>query len=86
MINYSINEENIKSDSSILLFAFAGWPDAGQAATNALKTLSENLNANKIAEIESEDFYNLCSEAAQKRFNSNYTEKAWKANWEKTNT
>ncbi len=62
MINYSINEENIKSDSSILLFAFAGWPDAGQAATNALKTLSENLNANKIAEIESEDFYNFSRE------------------------
>jgi proteasome assembly chaperone (PAC2) family protein len=62
LINYSINEENIKSDSSILLFAFAGWPDAGQAATNALKTLSENLNANKIAEIESEDFYNFSRE------------------------
>ena len=62
MINYSINEEDIKSDSSILLFAFAGWPDAGQAATNALKTLSENLNANKIAEIESEDFYNFSRE------------------------
>ena len=34
---------------------------------------------------ESEKFYNLCSETARKRFNLNYTEKAWRANWEKTN-
>ena len=32
---------------------------------------------------ESEDFYNLCSDTIRKRFNSSYTEKAWKANWEK---
>ncbi len=34
---------------------------------------------------ESEEFYNLCSETTRKRFNLNYTEKAWRANWEKTN-
>ena len=39
-INYLNNNNDIKSDSSILIFAFAGWPDAGQSATNALKTLS----------------------------------------------
>jgi len=34
---------------------------------------------------ESEKFYNLCSDTIRKRFNLNYTEKAWRANWEKTN-
>jgi len=34
---------------------------------------------------ESEEFYNLCSETTRKKFNLNYTEKAWRANWEKTN-
>jgi hypothetical protein len=32
---------------------------------------------------ESEDFYDLCSDTIRKRFNSSYTEKAWRANWEK---
>ena len=27
-------------------------------------------------------FYKLCSDTTRKRFNSNYTEKAWRANWE----
>ena len=34
---------------------------------------------------ESENFYDLCSDTIRKRFNLNYTEKAWRANWEKTN-
>jgi hypothetical protein len=34
---------------------------------------------------ESEDFYKLCSDTIRKRFNLSYTEKAWRANWEKTN-
>ena len=62
MINYLNNNNDIKSDSSILIFAFAGWPDAGQSATNALKTLSENLDAKKFAEIQSEDFFNFSRE------------------------
>ncbi|MBM31741.1 MAG: hypothetical protein CL764_02665 [Chloroflexi bacterium] len=62
MINYINNEKDIKSESSIFIFAFAGWPDAGQSATNALKTLSDNLNAKKFAEIDSENFFNFSRE------------------------
>ena len=62
MIDYYIDESEFKSDSSILIFAFAGWPDAGQAATNALKTLVDNLNGKNFAGIKSEEFFNFSRE------------------------
>ena len=34
---------------------------------------------------EDEDFYKECSETTLEMFNKFYTEKAWRANWEKTN-
>jgi len=34
---------------------------------------------------DSEKFYNLCMKTTQKRFEQNYTEKAWIANWKATN-
>jgi proteasome assembly chaperone (PAC2) family protein len=37
--------------------AFAGWNDAADAATTALKFLSQRWQPTKIADIESEDFY-----------------------------
>jgi hypothetical protein len=42
-------------------------------------------NAKMIAKKlkESEKFYNLCSDTIRKRFNLNYTETAWKQNWNK---
>ena len=33
--------------------------------------------------LKDEKFYNLCSETAIKRFQENYTEEAWKENWNK---
>ena len=40
--------------------------------------IAERLKENK-------EFYDLCSETSLKRFNSFYTEDAWKKNWNETN-
>lgn len=41
----------------IALIAFAGWNDAAEAATTAIKFLIERWKPIKIAEIDSEDFF-----------------------------
>lgn len=43
----------------ILIMAFAGWNDAGGAATTAAKFLSKHLKARKFASIDPEEFYNF---------------------------
>ena len=42
-----------------LVAAFAGWSDAGGAATAAVQYLAERWRAPRIAEIEAEDFYDF---------------------------
>jgi proteasome assembly chaperone (PAC2) family protein len=42
-----------------LLFAFAGWADAADSATHALRYLVRHLNGEKFAEVEPEEFYNF---------------------------
>lgn len=41
----------------IMLLAFAGWPDAAEGATGALKYLTGKLSAAKFASIDPEEFY-----------------------------
>ncbi|MBI4202544.1 MAG: PAC2 family protein [Chloroflexi bacterium] len=43
--------------SPILLMAFAGWPDAAEGATAALKYLTRKLPAKKVASVDPEEFY-----------------------------
>lgn len=43
----------------VLLAAFAGWNDAGEAATYALETLATAWSATEFAEIEPEWFYDF---------------------------
>ena len=45
-----------------LLTAFSGWPDAGEAATGALKYLVRSLPAVKTASIDPEEFYDFSQE------------------------
>jgi proteasome assembly chaperone (PAC2) family protein len=45
--------------SPVLVAAFAGWNDAASAATTALETVSGSLDAEPIAEIDPEDFYDF---------------------------
>ena len=42
-----------------MVVAFAGWPDAGESATGAVRYLVENLPAQKFAEIDPEEFYDF---------------------------
>ena len=43
----------------VLIVAFSGWPDAGEAATGALDHLIRGLPAVKFAEIDPEEFYDF---------------------------
>jgi proteasome assembly chaperone (PAC2) family protein len=45
--------------SPALVCAFAGWNDAAGAATTALTTAAESLDAELIAQIDSEDFFDF---------------------------
>jgi proteasome assembly chaperone (PAC2) family protein len=45
--------------SPFLVAAFAGWNDAASAATTALETIAESLDAERIAELDPEEFYDF---------------------------
>ncbi len=45
----------------VLLAAFAGWNDAGQAATTALRFLGERWEAVRFAGVEPEEFFDFTS-------------------------
>ena len=45
--------------SPVLVCAFAGWNDAAGAATTALTTAAESLDAEVIAQIDPEDFFDF---------------------------
>ena len=42
---------------SVLITAFAGWPDASEAATRAARYIVRNLGASRFAAIDPEEFY-----------------------------
>ena len=42
-----------------MVVAFAGWPDAAEAATRAVRYLVRKLSAKKFAEIDPEEFYDF---------------------------
>jgi predicted ATP-grasp superfamily ATP-dependent carboligase len=42
-----------------MIVAFAGWPDAAEAATRAVRYLVRKLPAKRFAEIDPEDFYDF---------------------------
>jgi proteasome assembly chaperone (PAC2) family protein len=43
----------------VLILAFSGWNDAGEAATSAAQFLCSRLQAEKFASIDPEEFYNF---------------------------
>jgi proteasome assembly chaperone (PAC2) family protein len=45
--------------NSILLAAWGGWPDAGEAATRAVREVIRQLDARKFASIDHEDYYDF---------------------------
>ena len=42
-----------------LLFSFAGWADAAESATHALRYVVRHLKGEKFAEVDPEEFYNF---------------------------
>lgn len=53
----------------VLLLAFAGWSDAGAAATTAVRYLAEQLLAKKFASIDPEEFYDFSVQRPLVRLN-----------------
>jgi proteasome assembly chaperone (PAC2) family protein len=47
--------------SPTLLVAFTGWNDAGEAASQAVKTIAESWQAQPIADIDPEEFFDFQS-------------------------
>ena len=46
-------------DAPVLLIAYAGWSDGGQAATTAAKSLLEQFSLSLFARIDTEEFLDL---------------------------
>lgn len=64
-----------------LLFAFAGWADAADSATHALRYVVKHLNGEKFAEVDPEEFYNFTRVRPKTKFDDDgerYIE--WPAN------
>ena len=65
----------------VLIVAFAGWNDAGNAATHAAEFLVKGLQARKFAGIDPEEFYDFSETRPQVRLKEGlYREIKWPAN------
>ncbi len=76
-----LNNPPTDLEEPIMLFAFEGWADAGEAATHALRYLVRRLKATKFAEIDPEEFYNFARVRPMTKFDdegNRYIE--WPAN------
>lgn len=64
-----------------LIVAFAGWNDAGGAATHATQFLAARLQARRFASLDPEEFYNFSELRPQVRLRDGlYREVIWPAN------
>ena len=63
--------EHEKPDNTFptMIVAFAGWPDAAEAATRAIRYLVRKLPAKKFAEIDPEEFYDFTTVRPHTRVN-----------------
>jgi predicted ATP-grasp superfamily ATP-dependent carboligase len=52
-----------------MIVAFAGWPDAAESATRAIRYLVRKLPTKKFAEIDPEEFYDFTTVRPQTRVN-----------------
>jgi proteasome assembly chaperone (PAC2) family protein len=58
-LTYSPDAEGLVLRSPHALVAFGGWVDAGSGGTGGVRHLIGNLKSQKLAEIDSEDFYSF---------------------------
>ena len=59
--------ERPTGDRPVMILAFEGWNDAGDAATTALEFLAEEWRATPFADIDPEEFYDFTSTRPQVR-------------------
>jgi hypothetical protein len=52
-----VSEKSSFSSGRVLVVAFEGWNDAGEAASGAVRTLKDELEVYPIAEVEPEDYF-----------------------------
>jgi proteasome assembly chaperone (PAC2) family protein len=65
----------------VLILAFSGWNDAGEAATSAAQFLCSRLNAEKFAYLDPEEFYNFAEHRPRVRLTKGLQrEIVWPAN------
>ncbi|MFN8557865.1 MAG: PAC2 family protein [Dehalococcoidia bacterium] len=65
----------------ILVIAFAGWSDAGQAATGAARFLVSTWSAQRLGDLDPEEFYNFAEQRPQIRLlDGMLREITWPAN------
>ena len=62
-----ITHETPPSNLPNMVVAFAGWPDAAEAATRAIRHLVRKLPARRFAEIDPEEFYDFTTVRPQTR-------------------
>lgn len=60
--DYVIVSQFPEQPAELMVLAFRGWPDAGDAATATLNYLMNALGAVKFAEIDPEEFFNFAQE------------------------
>ena len=64
-----IEHEKPENTFPTMIVAFAGWPDAAEAATRAIRYLVRKLPAKKFAEIDPEEFYDFTTVRPHTRVN-----------------
>jgi len=74
-------EEVPQLTDPVLIVAFAGWNDAGNAATHAAQFLVQQLRARRFASLDPEEFYNFSELRPQVRLRDGlYREVIWPTN------
>ena len=64
-----IIQDPSKQKLPTMVVAFAGWPDAAEAATRAIRYMVRKLPTKKLAEIDPEEFYDFTVNRPQVRVN-----------------
>jgi predicted ATP-grasp superfamily ATP-dependent carboligase len=73
--------ERPSGDRPVMIAAFEGWNDAGDAATTAIEHLVREWSARPFAEVDPEEFYDFTSTRPQVRITAGTTRRIdWPAN------
>jgi len=78
---YLVSHQRIELNDPVLIAAFQGWNDAGEAATFAATHMARVWSGDKIASIDPEDFYDFQAVRPQVELDEGLTRKiVWPAN------